>query len=333
MEELEHIIAEAGTTISSTATVADLEQAKARFLGKAGTLTALLKGLGKLSADERPQAGAAINAAKERVEALIASRRDAILAGALDSRLAVEAVDVTLPGRKQGVGGLHPITRAQEHVEQLFRTMGFEVADGPEIENDWYNFTALRMPPDHPSRSMQDTFYIAGTDHVLRTQTSPVQIRYMETHKPPIRIICPGRVYRNDSDATHSPMFHQIEGLWIDEGISLADLKSTVTDFCRAFFEREEIGIRFRPSYFPFVEPGVEIDMEWRRLDGEVTYLEIAGAGVVHPDVLRNGGIDPERYSGFAFGMGLDRLAMLKYGVDDLRLFFENDLKFLAQFR
>jgi len=333
MQELDQIIAEAGTAISSTATVADLEQAKARFLGKAGTLTALLKGLGKLSAGERPQAGAAINAAKERVEELIASRRDAILAGELDSRLATEAVDVTLPGRKQGVGGLHPITRAQEHVERLFRTMGFEVADGPEIESDWYNFTALRMPPDHPSRSMQDTFYIAGTENVLRTQTSPVQIRWMESHKPPIRIICPGRVYRNDHDATHSPMFHQIEGLWVDEGISLADLKSTVTDFCRAFFEREEIGIRFRPSYFPFVEPGVEIDMEWSRKDGEVTYLEIAGAGVVHPDVLRNGGIDPERYSGFAFGMGLDRLAMLKYGVDDLRLFFENDLKFLAQFR
>jgi phenylalanyl-tRNA synthetase alpha chain len=333
MQELDQIIAEAATAISSTATVADLEQAKARFLGKAGTLTALLKGLGKLSADERPQAGAAINAAKERVEALIASRRDAILAGELDSRLGAEAVDVTLPGRKQGMGGLHPITRAQEHVERLFRTMGFEAADGPEIESDWYNFTALRMPPDHPSRSMQDTFYIAGTENVLRTQTSPVQIRWMESHEPPIRIICPGRVYRNDHDATHSPMFHQIEGLWVDEGISLADLKSTVTDFCRAFFEREEIGIRFRPSYFPFVEPGVEIDMEWRRSDGDVTYLEIAGAGVVHPDVLRNGGIDPERYSGFAFGMGLDRLAMLKYGVDDLRLFFENDLKFLAQFR
>jgi phenylalanyl-tRNA synthetase alpha chain len=333
MDELEKIIAEAGCAISSTATVADLEQAKSRFLGKSGTLTALLKTLGKLSAEERPRAGAAINEAKGRVEALIAERRDAILAGELDSRLSAESVDVTLPGRRQGAGGLHPIARAQEHAERLFHTMGFEVADGPEIESDWYNFTALRMPPDHPSRSMQDTFYIAGTDHVLRTQTSPVQIRYMETHKPPIRIICPGRVYRNDHDATHSPMFHQIEGLWIDEGISLADLKSTVTDFCRAFFEREDIGIRFRPSYFPFVEPGVEIDMEWSRKGGDVTYLEIAGAGVVHPDVLRNGGIDPERYSGFAFGMGLDRLAMLKYGVDDLRLFFENDMKFLAQFR
>jgi phenylalanyl-tRNA synthetase alpha chain len=333
MQELELIIAEAQAAVATTATVADLEQAKARFLGKSGTLTALLKGLGKLTADERPKAGAAINAAKERVEALITSRRDAILAGELDSRLAAESVDVTLPGRRQDVGGIHPIARAQQHVERLFRTMGFEVADGPEIESDWYNFTALRMPRDHPSRSMQDTFYIAGTDHVLRTQTSPVQIRWMESHKPPIRIICPGRVYRNDHDATHSPMFHQVEGLWIDEGVSLADLKSTVTDFCRAFFEREDIAIRFRPSYFPFVEPGVEIDMEWSRKGGDVTYLEIAGAGVVHPEVLRNGGIDPERYSGFAFGMGLDRLAMLKYGVDDLRLFFENDLKFLAQFR
>jgi phenylalanyl-tRNA synthetase alpha chain len=323
--------------------VADLEQAKSRFLGKAGTLTALLKTLGKLSAEERPRAGAAINEAKARVEALVATRRDAILAGELDSRLGAESIDVTLPGRRQAPGGLHPIARAQEHAERLFRTMGFEVADGPEIESDRYNFTALRMPPDHPSRSMQDTFYIAGTDHVLRTQTSPVQIRYMEAHKPPIRIICPGRVYRNDHDATHSPMFHQIEGLWIDEGISLADLKSTVTDFCRAFFEREDIAIRFRPSYFPFVEPGVEIDMAWSRNEptgsndsrkgGDAGYLEIAGAGVVHPEVLRNGGIDPERYSGFAFGMGLDRLAMLKYRVDDLRLFFENDLKFLAQFR
>ena len=333
MRELEQIIAEAQAAVATTATVADLEQAKARFLGKSGTLTALLKGLGKLTADERPKAGAAINAAKERVEALITTRRDAILAGELGSRLAAEAVDVTLPGRRQEVGGIHPIARAQQHVERLFRTMGFEVADGPEIESDWYNFTSLRMPPDHPSRSMQDTFYIAGTDRVLRTQTSPVQMRWMEAHKPPIRIICPGRVYRNDHDATHSPMFHQIEGLWIDEGVSLADLKSTVTDFCRAFFEREDIAIRFRPSYFPFVEPGVEIDMEWRRAGDDVTYLEIAGAGVVHPEVLRNGGIDPERYSGFAFGMGLDRLAMLKYGVDDLRLFFENDLKFLAQFR
>jgi len=333
MKELEQIIAEAGSAIGATASVPELEQAKARFLGRAGTLTELLKGLGKLSADERPRAGAAINQAKVAVEALVTARRDAILASELGAKLAGESIDVTLPGRGQGPGGLHPIARAQEHAEKLFRTMGFSVADGPEIEDDEHNFTALRMFPDHPSRSMQDTFYIEGTDKVLRTQTSPVQIRYMKSHKPPIRIICPGRVYRKDHDATHSPMFHQIEGLWVEEGVSLADLKGTVTQFCRAFFERDDIAIRFRPSYFPFVEPGVEIDMEWSRKDGEVTYLEIAGAGVVHPDVLRNGGIDPEKYSGFAFGMGLDRLAMLKYGVDDLRLFFENDLKFLAQFR
>lgn len=333
MKELEQIISDAGSVIGVTASIAELEQAKSRFLGRSGSLTELLKGLGKLSADERPKAGAAINQAKVAVEALVAVRRDAILARELDAKLAGESVDVTLPGRAQGPGGLHPIARAQEHAERLFRTMGFSVADGPEIEDDEHNFTALRMFPDHPSRSMQDTFYIEGTDKVLRTQTSPVQIRYMKSHKPPIRIICPGRVYRKDHDATHSPMFHQIEGLWVEEGVSLADLKGTVTQFCRAFFERDDIGIRFRPSYFPFVEPGVEIDMEWSRKDGEVTYLEIAGAGVVHPDVLRNGGIDPEKYSGFAFGMGLDRLAMLKYGVNDLRLFFENDLKFLAQFR
>jgi phenylalanyl-tRNA synthetase alpha chain len=333
MRELEQLIGQAQAAISAAGTIADLEQAKARFLGKAGSLTELLKGLGKLPADERPRAGAAINQAKVRVEEIVQARREAILASALDSQLAAEAIDVTLPGRRQGAGGLHPISLAQEQVERLFGSMGFAVADGPEIESDWYNFTSLRMPPDHPSRSMQDTFYIAGTDRVLRTQTSPVQMRFMESHPPPIRIICPGRVYRNDHDATHSPMFHQVEGLWVDEGISLADLKGTITQFCRAFFERDDIGLRFRPSYFPFVEPGVEIDMEWSRKDGEVTYLEIAGAGVVHPEVLGNGGIDPQKYSGFAFGMGLDRLAMLKYGVNDLRLFFENDLRFLEQFR
>jgi phenylalanyl-tRNA synthetase alpha chain len=351
MEQLDKIISEAQQAASAAKTIAELEQVKARFLGKQGSLTELLKGLGKLSADERPKAGAAINQAKVRAEALIAEQREAILGRELDARLAAEAIDVTLPGRRQSPGGLHPIARVQEQVEKLFATMGFSVADGPEIENDWYNFTALRMFPDHPSRSMQDTFYIADSENVLRTQTSPVQIRYMEGHPPPIRIICPGRVYRCDHDATHSPMFHQVEGLWVDEGISLADLKGTFTQFCRAFFERDDLAIRFRPSYFPFVEPGVEIDMAWSRNEptsngsrneptsngsrkgGEVSYLEIAGAGVVHPDVLRNGGIDPERYSGFAFGVGLDRLAMLKYGVNDLRLFFENDLKFLAQFR
>jgi phenylalanyl-tRNA synthetase alpha chain len=333
MQPLEELITEAASVIAATRSVAELEQAKARFLGKSGSLTEQLKGLGRLSAEERPRAGAAINQAKARVEELVQARRAALLAGELDARLAMEAVDVTLPGRRQSAGGLHPIALAQQQVERLFATMGFAVADGPEIENDYYNFTALRMFPDHPSRSMQDTFYIAGSENVLRTQTSPVQIRYMQSHTPPIRIICPGRVYRCDHDATHSPMFHQVEGLWIDRGVSLADLKGTITQFCRAFFERDDIALRFRPSYFPFVEPGVEIDMEWSRKDGTPSYLEIAGAGVVHPDVLRNGGIDPALYSGFAFGMGLDRLAMLKYGVNDLRLFFENDLKFLAQFR
>jgi phenylalanyl-tRNA synthetase alpha chain len=333
-EQLEDIVAQARASIGACGTLAELDQAKARFLGKSGTLTEQLKSLGKLSAEERPRAGAAINDAKAKVEALLQAQRESILGRELDAKLAAEAVDVTLPGRRQAPGGLHPITRAQEQVERLFASMGFEVADGPEIENDYNNFTALRMFPNHPSRSMQDTFYIADSENVLRTQTSPVQIRHMQSHKPPIRIICPGRVYRHDHDATHSPMFHQVEGLWIDEGISLADLKGTVTQFCRAFFERDDIALRFRPSYFPFVEPGVEIDMAWgKSKDGATTYLEIAGAGVVHPDVLRNGGIDPEHYSGFAFGMGLDRLAMLKYGVNDLRLFFENDLRFLAQFR
>jgi phenylalanyl-tRNA synthetase alpha chain len=333
MQSIDKIVTDAQAAFEAAATVSDLEQVKSRFLGKAGALTDLLKGLGKLSAEERPKAGAAINEAKTRVEAMVQARRDAILAAELDLRLAAESIDVTLPGRRQSRGGLHPISRAQERIERLFASMGFSVADGPEIENDFYNFTALRMFPDHPSRSMQDTFYVADSDKVLRTHTSPVQIRYMQSHTPPIRIISPGRVYRVDHDATHSPMFHQIEGLWVDEGISLADLKGTVTQFFRAFFEREDINVRFRPSYFPFVEPGVEIDMEWERKDGEVKYLEIGGAGVVHPDVLRNGNIDPERYSGFAFGMGLDRLAMLKYGVNDLRLFFDNDLKFLRQFR
>jgi len=246
MKELEQIVADARAAIAATRSIAELEQAKSRFLGKSGAVTELLKGLGKLSAQERPQAGAAINQAKEQVESLVASRRDAILSGELDAKLAGESIDVTLPGRGQSPGGLHPISRALEHVEELFRSMGFAVADGPEIENDRYNFTALRMFPNHPSRSMQDTFYVADSDNVLRTQTSPVQIRYMESHRPPVRIICPGRVYRHDHDATHSPMFHQIEGLWVDEGVSLADLKGTITQFCRAFFERDDIAVSVR---------------------------------------------------------------------------------------
>jgi phenylalanyl-tRNA synthetase alpha chain len=308
MQSIDKIVSDAQAAFEAAPSVADLEQAKSRFLGKSGALTELLKGLGKLPPEEKPSAGAAINEAKVRVEGLLLARRDAILAAELDQRLAAEAIDVTLPGRRQSGGGLHPISRSQERIERLFASMGFSVADGPEIENDFFNFTALRMFPDHPSRSMQDTFYVADSDKVLRTHTSPVQIRFMQAHEPPIRIICPGRVYRVDHDATHSPMFHQIEGLWVDEGVSLADLKGTLVQFLRAFFEREDIEVRFRPSYFPFVEPGVEIDMAWERKGGEASYLEIGGAGVVHPDVL-------------------------KYGVNDLRLFFDNDVKFLRQFR
>ena len=328
-----HTVEEAARAVSGAGSEHDLANIKAAYLGRDGKVTEGMKTLGKLSPEDKKAQGQLLNAVKVEIEQAIARRIEALKGAELDARLADEAVDVTLPGRKQSAGGLHPITRVQERVETLFASMGFSVADGPEIEDDELNFTALNMFPDHPSRSMQDTFYVEGSNRVLRTHTSPVQIRYMKDHPPPVRIICPGRVYRVDHDATHSPMFHQVEGLWVDEGISLADLKGTITQFCRAFFERDDVGVRFRPSYFPFVEPGVEIDMEWEREDGEVKYLEIAGAGVVHPQVLRNVGIDPEKYSGFAFGMGLDRLAMLKYGVNDLRLFFENDLKFLRQFR
>lgn len=333
MSTLEAILSDARNTLTAVKSMPELEQAKAKYLGKSGSLTEQLKTLGTLAPEDKKIAGAAVNQVKSQVELLVNEAKARIAKAELEAKLAAESIDVTLPGRTVGVGGLHPVTRALERIEALFATMGFSVADGPEIETDYHCFTALNTPPNHPARSMQDTFYIADSDHVLRPHTSPVQIRYMEEHKPPIRIICPGRVYRCDHDATHSPMFHQIEGLWIDDGISLADLKGTLTQFFRAFFERDDMQIRFRPSFFPFVEPGVEVDMEWENKGGKIKWLEIGGAGVVHPQVLRNGGIDPEKYSGFAFGMGLDRLAMLKYGVNDLRLFFENDIKFLSQFR
>jgi phenylalanyl-tRNA synthetase alpha chain len=331
---LDDILADANLHLSVVTSIPDLEQTKAKYLGKTGSLTEQLKALGKLPVDEKKEAGAAINAIKTQVEALINAAKSRILSRELEAKLAAEAIDVTLPGRNSGLGGLHPVTRALERIEALFATMGFSVADGPEIEDDYFNFQALNTSENHPARSMQDTFYIEGSKNLLRTQTSPVQIRHMQSHKPPMRIICPGRVYRCDHDATHSPMFHQIEGLWVEEGISLADLKGTLTQFLNAFFERDDMAIRFRASYFPFVEPGVEVDMEWGKTkNGSIKWLEIGGAGVVHPQVLKNGGIDAEIYSGFAFGMGLDRLAMLKYGVNDLRLFFENDVKFLSQFR
>jgi len=327
MQDLDGIVNEALALFAGIEQADKLEQAKARYLGRAGALTQMLKGLGKLPAAERPAMGSRINAAKERLEAALAAQRESIQARELDARLAEEKLDVTLPGRGLGRGGLHPVTRTMERIETLFRSLGFEVADGPEIETDYYNFTALNQPENHPARSMHDTFYLEEGGYLLRTHTSPIQIRYLEQHRPPVKIIAPGRVYRVDSDATHSPMFHQVEGLWIDEHISFADLKGVLIDFFRRFFERADIKVRFRPSFFPFTEPSAEIDMSF----GE-GWLEMGGAGMVHPNVLRAVAIDSERYQGFAFGLGPDRLTMLRYGVDDLRLFFENDLRFLKQF-
>lgn len=335
MQELQNILDDALQTFAAAAEAAALENAKARYLGKDGSLTALLKGLGKLPAEERKAAGARINEVKQQVEAALNARREALQQQALQARLAAEALDVTLPGRGAGVGGLHPVTRTLERIETLFHSIGYTVAQGPEIESDFYNFTALNIPDDHPARAMHDTFYI-DDKHVLRTHTSPIQIRYMQAHleqyrnsetMPDIRIIAPGRVYRVDSDATHSPMFHQVEGLWIGERVSFADLKGVVQDFLQRFFEREDLQVRFRPSFFPFTEPSAEMDMSWG--DG---WLEIGGCGMVHPNVLKHVDIDSEKYLGFAFGLGVERLAMLRYGVNDLRLFFENDLQFLKQF-
>jgi len=326
MDEVTRIVEVARIDFARCTDAASVENTKAKYLGKSGALSELLKGLGKLSALERPAAGAAINAAKQQVEALLTARREELNRSKLARQLAADALDVTLPGRGRGVGALHPLTRTLARVATLFRSLGFTVADGPEIEDDFHNFTALNMPENHPTRSMHDTFYVEG-GHILRTHTSPVQIRYMETHAPPIKIIAPGRVYRVDSDATHSPMFHQVEGLWIAEDVSFADLKGVLSEFLRRFFERDELNVRFRPSFFPFTEPSAEIDMSFGN-----GWLEIAGSGQVHPSVLRAVGIDPERWQGFAFGVGPDRLAMLRYGVDDLRLFYENDLRFLGQF-
>ncbi len=326
MDDLDRIVSSALAEFEASPDPAALENSKARYLGKAGVLTDLLKGLGKLPSSERPAAGARINAAKARLEAALQARRQTIAEHKLQAQLGAEALDVSLPGRGLGSGGLHPITRTLERIETLFRSLGFAVADGPEIEDDFHNFTALNTPENHPARSMHDTFYVED-GKVLRTHTSPIQVRYMETHAPPIRIIAPGRVYRVDSDATHSPMFHQVEGLWIDTDVTFADLKGVFTEFLRNFFERDDLQVRFRPSFFPFTEPSAEVDMSFGS-----GWLEIAGAGQVHPNVLRAVDIDPERYQGFAFGMGPDRLTMLRYGVNDLRLFYENDVQFLRQF-
>ena len=334
---LDALVQDAGQQFAQAADATSLENAKARFLGKQGALTELLKGLGKLSPEEKRAEGARINQAKGQIEALLGERRQQLADAKLAERLAGETIDVTLPGRGRGVGGIHPVMRTWQRVEEIFRSIGFDVADGPEIENDCTNFTALNNPENHPARSMQDTFYVDMKDEhglplLLRTHTSPMQVRYARMHKPPIKVICPGPTYRVDSDATHSPMFHQVEGLWIDENISFADLKGVYTDFLRCFFETDDLVVRFRPSFFPFTEPSAEIDMMFTDGPNKGRWLEISGSGQVHPAVVANFGLDPERYIGFAFGSGLERLTMLRYGVDDLRQFYEGDLRFLRQF-
>ncbi len=357
MNELNAIIDNARIAFEQATTPADLENAKALFLGKSGRITELMKGMAALNVDEKKSRGAAINLAKQAIEVALNQRRQALAHNQLQAQLQAEALDVTLPGRARGQGGLHPVSLTLERIEAIFGSMGFAVAQGPEIETDWFNFTALNTPEDHPARSMHDTFYVEGgpvnAPNLLRTHTSPMQIRYAVKHvkqhratlgtvhdeglfsgpMPEIRVIAPGRTYRVDSDATHSPMFHQCEGLWVGENVSFKDLKFVFTDFCRTFFESEDLVLRFRPSFFPFTEPSAEIDIQFQSGPLAGRWLEVAGSGQVHPNVVRNMGLDPERYIGFAFGMGPDRLTMLRYGVNDLRLFFDGDIRFLSQFQ
>lgn len=337
-DDLQALVAEAERALAEAGTVAELEQVRVAYLGKKGRLTAQLKGLGRLPAEARPAAGQAINAAKARIGEALEARREALRRAELDRSLEAERVDVTLPGRGEPPGGLHPITRTLERIEDLFTAVGFRVAEGPEVEDDYHNFAALNIPEDHPARAMHDTFYFDAR-HLLRTHTSPVQIRVMEGEGAPVRVIAPGRVYRCDSDLTHTPMFHQVEGLLVDEGITFGDLKAVLDDFVKRFFEAD-LAVRFRPSYFPFTEPSAEVDVECMfcsgdgcRVCGQSGWLEILGCGMVHPAVFEYAGVDAERYTGYAFGMGVERLAMLRYGVNDLRIFFDNDLRFLRQFR
>ena len=347
MNDLSHLVEEARADFEKALAPAELENAKARYLGKTGRITEQLKALGALPPEEKKARGALINAAKTQIEAALNARREGLAEAELQAQLKGEALDVSLPGRKRGMGGgLHPISRARERIEAIFGSMGFEVADGPEIETDWYSFTALNNPENHPARSMQDTFYVDVEDAHgawlnLRPHTSPMQVRYAQAHAaryagatrmPDVRVIVPGRTYRVDNDATHSPMFHQVEGLWIGENVSFKDLKVMYLAFIQAFFETTELKLRFRPSYFPFTEPSAEIDIMFERGPLEGRWLEVSGSGQVHPQVVRNMGLDPERHIGFAFGSGIDRLAMLRYGISDLRGFFEGDLRFLAQF-
>ena len=339
MQALDDLKAEATAAIESAGDSAALEKLRVEWLGKKGRVTDLLKSLGQLDADERPKVGAEINAVKQLLNEQISERKETLQQAAIASQLAAEALDVTLPGRREDLGALHPITRTIDRMAAYFGALGFEVVEGPEIEDDYHNFEALNIPAHHPARAMHDTFYIDDT-HVLRTHTSGVQVRTMETREPPLRVICPGRVYRCDSDLTHSPMFHQVEGLLIDENVSFGQLKGIIQDFLHAFFEQDGLAVRFRPSYFPFTEPSAEVDIQCVKCAGEgcricsgTGWLEVMGCGMVHPRVLEMSGVDTERYQGFAFGMGVERLAMLRYGIGDLRLNFENDLRFLAQFR
>lgn len=337
MDALEELVDQAKADFQAAADAAALENAKARYLGKTGLLTGEMKALGKMTPEARKVRGAIINAAKSQVEEALTKRREDLAMATLAKRLNAEAVDVTLPGRGRMRGGVHPVMKTWERVERIFRSIGFDVAEGPEIENDWTNFTSLNNPENHPARSMQDTFYVDGKDQtgkplLLRTHTSPMQVRYASSHRLPVKVIAPGRTYRVDSDATHSPMFHQVEGLWIDKAISFADLKGVYLNFVREFFETDDLAVRFRPSYFPFTEPSAEVDIAFGSGPLKGRWLEVSGSGQVHPVVLKNMGIDPENYVGFAFGSGLERLAMLRYGINDLRLFFEGDLRFLKQF-
>ena len=331
MENLNQILADALDAVAASESEAALDDVRVQYLGKKGALTALLKQLGNVAPEDRPKFGQLVNEAKQQVQEKMNERKASLAAAALNAKLAGETIDISLSGKGQDVGGLHPVTRTMERIETFFRGIGFDVASGPEIEDDYHNFEALNIPAHHPARAMQDTFYF-NPNTVLRTHTSPVQVRTMENNQPPIRIICPGRVYRSDSDQTHTPMFHQVEGLLIDENISFADLKGILHEFLNVFFE-DDLKVRFRPSYFPFTEPSIEVDIMRTNSKGEESWLEVLGCGMVHPKVLEMSGIDSEKYTGFAFGMGVERFAMLRYKVDDLRMFFENDLRFLTQFK
>ena len=347
MDDLEPLVQQARDAFAQAQASAELEDAKARFLGKAGLVTQQLKALAALTPEQKKARGAQINSAKESIESALTARREALASAQLDAQLRAEALDVTLPGRKRGGGGVHPVSSALERIEAIFGSMGLDIADGPEIETDWYSFTALNNPENHPARSMQDTFYVDMKDAQgswlnLRPHTSPMQIRYAQAHArkyegaahmPDIRVIAPGRTYRVDSDATHSPMFHQVEGLWVGRDVSFRDLKALYLGFMQAFFETTHLKLRFRPSYFPFTEPSAEIDLMFESGPLKGKWLEVSGSGQVHPQVIRNMGLDPEQYIGFAFGSGIDRLAMLRYGISDLRLFFDGDMRFLSQFR